>query len=250
MTLDQRAVLLRRLALYSESASAAGVIDGISQWSIADGRLLVCGDVRRPETDTWDSGVFSVPLSDPSSHETLLRFGDFGPTEQFSRLGFPFLTAIGGDGYFLEMGRSATPRLHRFAADGEHSVVDLKGFSGGEGLPSFRTFGDYDTVLDAVEERSIPVGLYGWDGALYVFVRPVGPDGIWTLARVEPRTGEVIDSIGVDVQGAHVMAIPGDDRWAFISKGEVRSFGDQDVLGILTVPSSQIRSMKGTLLCQ
>jgi hypothetical protein len=57
---------------------------------------------------------------------------------------------------------------------------------------------------------------------------------------LDKRSGKIIEKITLPTRASHLLVIPGKKRWAFVEKGSVQAFGQQDVKGLLLIPTSWI----------
>jgi hypothetical protein len=108
-------------------------------------------------------------------------------------------------------------------------------------LPSFESPDDLPLIMKMVEASTMPTGLYGWEHSLYLLWRkPEGAKTLWFLTRIypnkQPRT------VSIKTSANHLTVVPGPNAWAFVEKGRVRSWGEQNIDSILLVPAERIRS--------
>jgi hypothetical protein len=226
-------------------------IESLYGWAVATSpspigdEVLGYGDIRQGQQ--WQSGFFRFPVSNPQDFKILsatdLTAGAIPPSRSFYLLGFPYITAIKDVGYVLVMeNRIGLYRHVRGGADLDF-VRDL-GVT--PALPSYVSKADLPSVMRAVEQAPMPVGIWGWENYLYILSRaPQGPRTRWVLTKVDPQQGpsrQVVDSIELPTQANHLTVVPGSRSWAFVEKGSVRAFGVQDTDSVLLVPAQALRN--------
>lgn len=76
-------------------------------------------------------------------------------------------------------------------------------------LPTYESK-DIVQVMAGVEWSKIPVGLYEWQGYLYMLTRePQGQGTSWRIFKIDPRREEIIGSTLLQTQANHLTVIPG-----------------------------------------
>lgn len=240
-----------RTAPAAKAASGAR-IRSLFGWAVATSRsggedeILGYGDLSRGEQ--WQSGFFRFPVSHPESFDILEASAappPQVPSRIFYRLGMHYLTAIGDTGYVLQM----DDRLGLFRhLKGSKDLEFVRDMGVGPILPNFVTREDLPSVMRAVEQSSMPVGIWGWERYLFVLSRqPLATGTRWTLTRLDPQqqpVRQVTGSVVLPTQAHHLTVVPGPDSWAFVEKGPVRAFGAQDIDSVVLVPS---RALRGSL---
>jgi hypothetical protein len=104
--------------------------------------------------------------------------------------------------------------------------------------------------MAAVEQSSMPAGLWSWEGSLYLLSRTVEKgQRQWYLSRIDPARDELLWTVRVPGSAHHMTVIPGPDEWAFLEKGPVTGWLNQDTHHIRFVKASQLRSPALKSLC-
>lgn len=222
---------------------------GVHQWEPVGPDIFAFTDVQGPTENNWWSSWVRYPIGDPQSFVKLHPF--VTPDDSlrtFNRLGFPYVAAIGDTAYILSMER--TPSLYKATANDTWltalATASLPGFESTPALPPLHTYSDLAKVMAAVEQSTMPVGIYGWEGSLYVLARyPVadGKSSAWKLLILDPATGALLaPPKSLPLTASHVTVVPGSKYWAFVEKGPVKGFGVQDIASVFYVPAAQLRS--------
>ena len=185
---------------------------------------------------------------------TLLAGGDRSGDEAaltFYLLGFPYITSIGSTAYAIDFARGL-PRLLKNRGSGD-GLVDLNADLGTSriALPKFEGQKSVVALMQAVEKTTMPVGLYAWEGFLYVLRHTGQAQGpTWTLQKIDPRDGVTVGETTLPLHASHVTVVPGKKIWVFIEKGSVLGFGNQVVQSAYFVPADLIFSMsRRIVLC-
>jgi hypothetical protein len=226
------------------------VLGSVSLFEPADGRhLTTCSDVYlgrgdKADSRNWTTAMVRVPLDDPAAFEVLHAVDYNGDTALGCRLTLPMVAALGERSYLLALEAEGTAiyeaspgaeprRLRAFPAR----------FASPAALPLDPTREQIPAVWGEMERSTMPVGIYGWEDALYVLSRSPGASGTdWWLTRIDPAQDAETGTVQLGTRANHLLVVPGDRYWALIEKGPVESsFWDQDVTGIVAVSAEQIR---------
>jgi hypothetical protein len=98
-------------------------------------------------------------------------------------------------------------------------------------------------IAEAMERSTSVAGIYGSQRFLHVLVRLVLSDSgekTWTLIRIDPQRDLIVGETVLPISAPHILVIPGPQYWAFVEKGRVRAFGEQEADSLLLVPSAWI----------
>jgi len=244
---ETKADVIRKVPA-AKGASGAR-IRSLNVWAVAtspnggEDEILGFGDISRG--DQWQFGVFRFPISHPENFDILEASTvppPSVPSRIFYRLGMHYLTAIGDTGYVLQM----ESRLGLFRnPKGSKGLEFVRDMGVGPILPNFVAREDLPSVMRAVEQSSMPVGIWGWEKYLFVLSREPRETGTrWTLTRLDLQqrpAQQVTGSVVLPTQAHHLTVVPGPDSWAFVEKGPVRSFGAQDIDSLVLVPAQALR---------
>lgn len=81
--------------------------------------------------------------------------------------------------------------------------------------------------LRVVENASLPYGIFGWKGNLFLLLREIVDDPErprWRLQLVDTLTGKAISEVTLPTHAGHLVAVPG-ETWAFLEKSVVVETG-------------------------
>jgi hypothetical protein len=234
------------VSAFDEKAANPGTrIESLWGWTLAGSDLLGYGDISFYGRKRWESGVFRFPLSNPQDFD-IVSSGERDSSRIFYRLDMPFLTSLeDGTGYALLMrDRLGIYRSEKGKPGLEFVTAPPKGFEASPNLPEFRRKEDLPSVMRAVEQSTMPAGLWGWEGHLYLLSRAPAPAGTrWTLTKIDPRPGAArfVGSVVLPTQANHLTVVPGPRWWALVEKGPVLGFGAQSIDGAVLIPSDALR---------
>jgi len=243
----------------AKAANPGARIESLWGWTLAGGDLLGYGDVSFDGRQRWESGVFRLSLSNPQNLEVAFStpLALENPESEkpdtsraFYRLGLPFLAALKDEkddtryvGYVLLM----KDRLGIYRHEKGRPTLDFvtalpRGLEVSPQLPDLKRKEDFPSVMRAVEQSTMPAGLWGWNGHLFLLSRaPAGTKTRWTLTKIDPRQGAVLGSIVLPTEANHLTVVPGPSWWAFVEKGPVLGFGNQNIDSAVLVPSQALR---------
>jgi hypothetical protein len=105
--------------------------------------------------------------------------------------------------------------------------------------------------METIERSKMPVGLYGWEGFLFVLTREPAQGGgtRWMIHKIDPRKDAVVGSSQIPTRANHLTVVPGPKKWAFLEKGRVQDWGRQRNDRVLFVPASRLRGSLSPSLC-
>jgi len=175
----------------------------------------------------------------------------------YNRLGHQYIASnLEGTAFILRMDEL---KLYRqVGADKPEALpIDLgeatqQGFDQPPALPRFWSRADLTNVMAKVETSTMPTGLYAWDRFLFVTTRIFDGTGTrWTVTKLNPETNEVLGTATIPTSANHLTIAPGPERWAFIEKGPVKGWNDnQEIPSILFVPSDRFNKNLSGDLCR
>jgi hypothetical protein len=229
----------------TDAGSPETRIESLWGWTLAGGDLLGYGDISFDGRKRWESGVFRFPMSNPRNFD-ILSSSEQDSSRIFYRLDMPFLTSLEhGTGYVLLMkDRLGIYRSERGKPGLEFVTALPRGLEVNPDLPDFRRKEDLPSVMRAVEQSTMPTGLWGWDRHLYLLSRsPAGTKTRWVLTKIDPRPGasRFVGSVVLPTQAHHLTVVPGRRWWALVEKGPVLGFGAQTIDSAVLVPSDALR---------
>jgi len=217
-------------------------IEGMWLWEPIGNDVIAFSDIHGPKDSDWSTGFVRFPVDRPENFTPLwLRnYGD--PLRLFYRLGHPYITSLGNVGYLLLMDNKMG--IFRVRDDKlQHLSAFPAGLDRRPQLPDFESRGDVVPVMRAVEKSTMPTGLYGWEGSLFVLWRRAeGQSTHWFLTKIDPQEDKILGTLSIRGTSAnHLTVVPGRRSWTFIEKGAVRGWGLQDTDSMLLVPSARFR---------
>jgi hypothetical protein len=244
IVLDQRYVPRDSSQIVQEEQDG---IQSVFLWSPAGHDLVTFSDVRINQQ--WHWAFLRFPFASPKDFMELFQVAheDTG----FYRLGYPYITALGSTAYFLIVGKESI-ELMRTTGAGVAQRLPLPGLRLGvrPRLPRFLVREDIAPLMKAVEASSMPAGIYGWEGFIYLLSREPSNDGTrWSLTKIDPIRGTFLGSAVLPTDANHLAVAPGPRYWAFLEKGPVIAFGDQKLNRVLLIASDKLRqpSLQGAL---
>jgi len=96
-----------------------------------------------------------------------------------------------------------------------------------------------------IEKRTMAVGLFGEGKYLYLLGRRFnGETTEWSLFQIDPKDPDSrhIREVRLPTVAHHLSVAPGKDYWYFFERGEVRSWGDQEIATVVKIPAGWITS--------
>jgi hypothetical protein len=234
-------------------------LDSLYLWAPVNMDILAYAAIKkrmRDSPESWLEGFVRFPIENPRQLQ-LFATGSREAPKIFYRLGQPLISSLGSTGYLLLLD-SGFPVLYRSRRGGKElepmdalDVLHKDEKSGAPVLPSFIKPDDFPAVMRAVERSSMPVGLYGWGDSLYMLFRSPSAGGTkWVMFKIDPEADRIVSSFEIPTQANHLTVVPGSKEWAFIEKGPVRRYKDQDVNGILFVATSRIQAAAEGNVCR
>jgi len=249
-------------SLVRQASQGTRSLDKLFLWAPVKNDILSFASVKEVAPggkESSTSGFVRFPIAHPDQFTTLVA-RNREASKIFYKLGHPLISSLGDTGYLLFFDNTA-PGLYR-NEQGSQELVPMDALevldAGNDGsspkLPSFIQREDLRAVMRAVERSSMPVGLFGWDHLLYVLFRNPGADGgtKWVMKKVDPdpKADRIVASFEIPTRANHLTVVPGPKEWAFIEKGPVRGFLDQDINSVLFVPTSRIQTASGGNVCR
>jgi len=236
--LDRGYRILKVVDLKALAKGPFGELRAVYQWVPLDNEFFIFGDLVKGEEAT--SAFMRIPLDHPEQSQVVAQIGINDPARRFYFLGSPYLAAARGNPYYVAMDQtphvaSPSPQKIYFTLGTDKQVVKRPR------LPEEHGRAASHDIYQALEESTLPSGLYGWHENLYVLARIPGTLGRthWLLLKVDPKTGGTIWSRPIDSMANHLVVVPGEKYWAFVEKGPVEDAGLQQVASFLRVPSHQ-----------
>jgi hypothetical protein len=215
-------------------------------WTIAGDDLFGYGNFELSDKSI-ETGFFRISLDNKADAEILSSKPNGATTQLWYRLGLPFIASIGEAGYALKMddGLSLVKSL-----PGEEGLGRVGRFTGALGSPPgltpFETPDDFKTIMGKLSSSTTPMGLYGWDGKLYLLWRYQDSNrGDWKVTRINPKkpAKEAWEAtVILPSHAAQLMLIPGPRHWALVEKGSVEGYMTQSTDSVIFVPASRITS--------
>ena len=226
------------------------------QFTPANGDIITFSDLKGPGPQDWKSAFLRVPLEKPGE---AVELADFSVKDtnfrNFYKLGFPYVASLGSTAYTVMM----QDEVAIYANDKGSGHLEPTNIALPDKLRKRATItyfldpASFIPAMQDVEKSNMPVGLYGWEGSLYMLAREFQQGSTqWSLLKIDPKPNGrgVISTAIIPSQANHLMAVPGPQHWAFIEKGPVESFDHQEVRSALFVPSGFIRDLSSGVLCQ
>jgi len=242
--LDGDLSVTKERKLLNESKGIKGTVGSLYDWTVTGNDLIAYGSVDPvdPQED-FQLGFFRTPLNSPSAIDLLKPYED----GDYYVLGFPYLASTADHGYFLLMD-AGEPAIYEISRKVDYSRK-LSAFPPGyRNAPKLQSDmsgpSSAEALFKEIEGLTIPVGLYGHQGMLYVLTRrPLTEDRIeWRLFQINPREDKVSGSVVLPTSSnaRHLTIVPSKDMFFIFEKGSVGAFGQQKISTMLALPSSWI----------
>lgn len=249
LTVDPRLIWLNRNLDFVASARLTGTNSGsgssgsiVSIYdSVVSGDYFYLSGAVKIEEGRYRFGFFRSRLREPANLEFLLDFD--GEDVDYYLVGHKYITGLGGDGYALMM--NGKPEIIKFPRS-ENKKLKLNVFP--ERYRAFRVQAanqrTEEKIFKEIEKLTIPVGVYGQDGLLYLLTREPNGDGrtSWFLHQIEPSLEKILGHLKLPTSASHLTVVNTDHNWYVFEKGSVESQGRQQIESMLVIPNSLIRS--------
>jgi hypothetical protein len=241
--LGSRGQILRGVDLEDRAEGGPqGDLVAIYQWvPLGGSEFFVFGDVLQGDYGT--SVFFRVPHDQPAQFQVIEQVALTDPGRRFYLLGMPFIAAVDGVPYYLVMGE--VPYLTSPGRKGDEKLAIITLDQGKRAinrpqLPEEIGRRASRDIFRALAQSTFPAGLFGWHGSLYVLVHSSQGRNIWTLLKLDPRTGKTLWQRRIESTANHLTVVPGEQYWAFIERGRLEEAGVQEFPSFLRVPASQL----------
>jgi hypothetical protein len=260
VTLDSGFAVRSTTDIFARAVKSNWNVRAIFLWHPAGADLITYSDLKDlskkdEEQGAWKRAFLRIPLATPSDFSILQPPGnEFAidyQEKEFYRLGNPYITSIGDTGYILRM-KGEAPIYEN--VKGSNDLRELQAFRVQKPLPEltkFKTRADMAAVFDGVEHSSMPVGLFSWKQRLYVVSRIAADSGtLWQVTEIDPATDSFKGTATIrGILSPHLVIVPGPKEWAFIEKGHVYGFGQQETNSVFLVPTPRFEQELSGDIC-
>jgi hypothetical protein len=240
----------RSVDVVSRAAEDKSTIEKIFTWAPTKTDIIAFAEVKTPaqvgQGEQWSSGVVRFPLDGrpQGGFRFLANLSINDVSRKFHKLGYSFSAALGETGYIILMGDGF--RLYK-SEKGQAELQEMKAlgtlFPPAKGVPILPAFvhpEDYPLLMKEVEKASMPAGLYGWRGFLYVLSRQPQSGGTqWRLSKIDPVQDRILGTVILPSRANHLFAVPG-SQWTFVEKGPALGQRDQQVRGTISLSSKAV----------
>jgi len=230
--------------LYADR-SGSGDIGSFYGWSVTDdGHLLAYADWMESD-GSWASGFVWMNQADPSQFTRVRQVSLDSKERTFYLVMHPYVTTIGDKAYFLAMKEKPVIVEYDGQRSRELDVVPAEVQMRPE-LPPKRGLTSVPKLFASLEAATMPVGLYAWEGDLWLLARRSGTEPgqtDWSLTRIDPDGGASGDAVTRYTlhlptgHAKHLALAPGSPCWTVLVKGEVKGLGRQDVREVVRLSS-------------
>jgi len=223
----------------------SGILRAVYQLTFSSqDEAFVFGDVERTD-GSWLRGIIRVPLRPGGELQSVHRIAPLDPNFDLYRLGNPYLASVGGRAYFLDLREPVSLNILPVGTEPKRRLVVLSSLARSARItqPADLEEPEATTALyRGLEESTLPAGLYGFKGFLYLLTRRPGQEGktSWTLTKLDPADGKELYSISLPTSAPHLTVIPGEHHWALVEKGPVERWGRQTISIAVFVPTEWI----------
>lgn len=228
----------------------------VLRWALEGNTLFGYGNFRLANGDL-NTGFYTVNLRDTADAQVVASFPESHEAMTWYRLGYPYIAAVGGQGYVLKVnGALSIGKIVREGPSGRYSLQHFSALpeelATVATLPEFTTPEDYVTLMAQIEGMDVPAGLYGWNGNLYLLWRSMrGDQHEWWLSKFDPENGNHIGQVKLPSSANHLLVVPGPRYWALVHKGPVKGLGVQGVEKVTLIPGRMMESFpRSGPLCQ
>lgn len=250
LALDSSLNVTGELDLAQSVAGTSNGLRSLYQWTVAGNTLVGFGSITAPEApDGFRLGFLTMPLE---TRDRVSLVFPFASGDHYV-LGHQYITTLGPDAYFLLMG--SQPRIYRLtlgSKEGTPTPLSSNTIPAGFGktppITTPMTGPDSAKALFAeIETLAMPVGLYGYDGYLYLLTRQpeanrVGT--IWSLFKIDPKGERVVARLRLPTSANHVYLVPSPKNWFIFERGKVHDGGQQKIATVVRIPSNWITEGK------
>lgn len=242
----------------TDKKSIAMLID----WVWAGQQVIGYADLWNPEEDkgpgSWKNGFVRFNVTQPDSFSIIHEQAFPDNARASMTLTYPLLASIGTTGYVaLVDGRMG---LWRFGPGDlklqpmERAFPEKLAGKLAPQLPNWVQREEFPGVMAAVERESMPAGLWAWKNSLFLLFRTFeNGQRRWFLSKIDPAQnqgkGGSLWTVQVPGSADHMTVIPGPDEWAFLEKGPVTGWLNQETHHILFVTSARLRASSLPSLC-
>jgi hypothetical protein len=228
-------------------------------WEPVGGDILAFADLslnQRVGGTQWTVGFVRYPLGRPDAFTLLKEYGHGDPVRTFERLGYQYMAAIKDTAYVLAMENPPAILVNQKGETGFTTLrATLPGLEQTPALPTLLTKDDVAPVMAAVEQSTMPVGLYSFENRLYMVARFFkGGATVWEIWQLDPESGEIVSKARIPTNANHITVIPGPKAWAIVEKGPVTGWGPQEIRTALFIPAAVFQGptmiTRGGMLCR
>jgi hypothetical protein len=241
--LDHNYAQTHLLQLKNLLLANSDIVAGVRAWIEAKSDILVLADVQQREASslkllrvqlpeiTADQTKGSPLEVRPVSIESVYQWAMGDRLRQHARLGFPVMASAKGRAFILVSGE-----LSRICevTHGLRCFADVP--RGYEQFPLIRedlSGKEWTTTYSVLENVKIATALYGWGDFLYLLLRQPDPgetgETVWSLAKIDPDTGTVVETMHLPAHSANLLLVPGFTRWALVEQEHVTGSGGRDL---------------------
>ena len=256
MALDRR-LRFRDIRALWEAGSPGGGRDGgreeggrevaaLWDWVVAGNDIVGYADIavhgRGGEEDvTWKTGFVRFPTGTPAAARVLGEMRAYpDQMRSFYRLSYPLVANLGNRAFafFFDdtMEIVALDGMRRLKSLPEHLMHKLPPL-----LPELLTADNFHWVMEQVEQSSMPAGLHGWGGHLFVLSRS-SSDGqtSWFITKIAPDSDKLLWTKKIPSTANHMTVVPGPVRWAFLERGPVTSDLEQQTTAVRLIDAAHM----------
>lgn len=243
----------KRFTLDGAKVSDAQEVSFVFRWSLMEGGELLGFADLKTTSGVWSSGFFRLDLDFPLQAKVFREVSLDDPARLWYRLGHPYLASIGETAYVLDVG-SKDLRILK-SEPNSVGTTPLEAFPRAirrrPELPAFDRPNDLVELMAEVEASTMPTGIYGWKGYLWIVWRRPGIEGQeWLLTKIDPERDKVEGTVILPSQAHHLLVVPGPHYWALVEKGVVRGWGTQSIDSMRLIPADLIESFpSGANIC-
>jgi hypothetical protein len=198
-------------------------IGGLFRWSASDVGVFAYADLKRAEGG-WTSAFVWIPKDHPANFKVVHEVPLESAARHYHLLIEPLIANLGDDFVFLVY--DEVPMLYRFRpAEGLARQLGPvpQQYRHLPALPPTLGPGSAAANYRVLEGATMPAGVVGSNGALYLLTREPGANADGTLWKLHllDENGQTIGVRKLPTRASHLTVAPGSKFWVMVERGTV-----------------------------
>jgi hypothetical protein len=185
----------------------------------ARGQILAYAFLARQGEGKNRRRLIRLGPGDPPDLEILEDLEEEDLARNLQPLARPMLAQAGKGVFFLRLG--ARPHILQIEPQRRRLTEFPSGFNDPPAIPISGNRQEDMARWQAVERSSLPVGLFGWGGDLFLLTRRPSGEGrtLWELSRLNATEDRILASIRLPSEAENLLLIPGPKYWIGLERG-------------------------------